>query len=120
VSLIEDIRKLGQVLPPADLPNSSEVQHFVGAIVKVLEHAGVKVADDLFPEAAPVVEAVAPAAAAAAGAEIDSLLERLRTAVATVEGQTPAPAASSPLAPPEPIAPATPAGPVAPPVEGAS
>lgn len=54
--LLDVLHDLGSTLVQSEIPASSQLGQIVGAIVKVLDHAGVTVADDLYP-----AEAVTPA-----------------------------------------------------------
>lgn len=55
VALLRVLEDLGTQLGGADVPAPSNVQHVVGAIVKVMEHGGVEVADELWPPEPAVV-----------------------------------------------------------------
>jgi hypothetical protein len=55
VPLLRVLEDLGTQLGGADVPAPSNVQHVVGAIVKVMEHGGVDVADELWPPEPDVV-----------------------------------------------------------------
>ena len=55
-SLLDDVVDLGERLAGSEIPPSSKLGQFVGAIVKMLDHAGTTVPDELKepePEAAP-------------------------------------------------------------------
>ncbi len=56
IPLLEVLHDLGRQLPQSDLPKASELQQAVGAIVKVMEHGGVEVADELWPPEPAQVE----------------------------------------------------------------
>lgn len=55
VPLLAVLHDLGSTLTQSDLPSPSQLQHVVGAMVKVMEHGGVQVADELWPEEPTVV-----------------------------------------------------------------
>lgn len=55
VPLLRVLEDLGTQLGGSDVPAPSNVQHVVGAIVKVMEHGGVEVADELWPPEPDVV-----------------------------------------------------------------
>lgn len=111
MTFITDLRKLADTLTGDDVPTQSEIQGVVGALVKTLEHTGVTVAEDLFPEVAPEVAAVDEAGGVKADTDVTNalsdLVERAEAALAKFEGHT------APAAPVEPVAPA-PAEPVQP------
>lgn len=49
VPLLDVLHDLGSTLTQSELPIPSQLQHVVGAIVKVMDHAGVEVDDSLYP-----------------------------------------------------------------------
>lgn len=49
VPLLDVLHDLGQTLTQSELPTPAALQHVVGAIVKVMDHAGVEVDDSLYP-----------------------------------------------------------------------
>lgn len=49
IPLLDVLHDLGSVLGGSDLPIHAQLPQVVGAIVKVLDHAGVTVADELYP-----------------------------------------------------------------------
>jgi hypothetical protein len=122
MSLVDDITRLAKTLSPSEIPSSVDTQHVVGAIIKVLDSEGVKVADELFPA---VADAVAPEVAAAAAVAPEAvtaladLIKRAEDAVRQLEGKTPEPPAPTGTVPPEPATPPA-SEPVAPPIDGAS
>lgn len=123
MTLLDDLENLAGHLTPAELPHNENVQQTVGAIVKVLEHQGVTVAEDLLPAAtvagvAPEAEAVAAAAAVApeAASALHDLLTRAETVLAELEGHKTSAPTEAPAAPADPA----PGEPVQPPVEGAA
>ena len=56
IPLLDVLHDLGRQLPQSDLPKASEVQQLLGAVVKVMEHGGVEVADELWPPEPAAVE----------------------------------------------------------------
>jgi hypothetical protein len=107
VSLLDSLADLGDTLTQSDLPVPSKVLHTVGAIVKVLENAGVKVADELYPaEPEPVSRPETQQAVNQKATE--SRLGRLEDALERVLGHLenksaePAPAEPAPADPPPP------------------
>lgn len=99
--LLEDLRKLGETLVSSEVPNDSETQHLVGALVKTLEAAGTTVTEDLFPAAAPAVSAVEAIAAPAADQALVSRIHELEQQVESFlsGGTPPAPTEPAPPAP---------------------
>jgi hypothetical protein len=82
MSLLDDLRHVGERFVAAELPSLSELPHITAAIVKVLEHAGITVADDLLQTTTGpgVEEAAAPVIAEgiqAGGADLDRLAEQI-------------------------------------------
>ena len=104
----EDVHAVAASLPPAEIPNASEVPAIVASVVKVLEHAGVSVAEELLPKPAdPVVEAAATIAGDEATSGLEELVHRAETALEQLrqhQAQHPAEPVPTPEAPPEPAA----------------
>lgn len=107
--LLQNLQELADTLGPADVPHSASTANLIGAIVKVLEHQGVTVAEELFPAEAPVAETAVLAAQAAPDAvnALERLIRRAEDAVKQLEhhqqssqatGETPAADVSSPPA----------------------
>lgn len=107
--LLQNLQQLADTLGPADVPHSASTANLIGAIVKVLEHQGVTVAEELFPAEAPVAETAVLAAQAAPDAvnALERLIRRAEDAVKQLEhhqqssqatGETPAADVSSPPA----------------------
>jgi hypothetical protein len=129
MSLLDDLRQVA--VSPSELPNNHEALTTLGALLKVLDSAGLKVAEDLIP--APIEQDLTPVAQAAAP-EIEKLVaaELARLGIGTTT--TPATPAPTPTPVVETPAPVTPAPsfltppietlatevPAAPPIEGAS
>jgi hypothetical protein len=91
MSLLQDLQRLAATVLPHEIPDHYSRDQVLAALIKTLDHEGVKVADELFPKpeeqaAAATVEAVAPAAAAAVVDELGALLERAKAAVEQLEG----------------------------------
>jgi hypothetical protein len=109
--LLEDLHRLGVALTPSEKPTESATTGIVAAIVKVLEHAGVTVAEELFPAVDPAIAAVTSVAQAEA-TKVDALERKLDALLAHFE---PAPAvepvAPAPVEPPPPPAPPAPVAP---------
>lgn len=85
VPLLDALADLGDTLASSDVPAPSRLLHTVGAIVKVLENAGVKVADELYPaEEEPVARP--ETAQAQHQVKTESRLERLEDALERVLG----------------------------------
>lgn len=122
MSLLTDLRKVA--VSPSELPLHTELLNTVGALLKVLEHAGIQVADELIP--APVQAALAPAATALEAlppvhAELQKVTEelsKLKAALGLSE-DTAAPTGPAPAAPAADTS-TEDAAPAAPPIEGAS
>jgi hypothetical protein len=55
VPLLAALEDLGSTLGGGDIPTPANIHATVGAIVKVMQHAGVEVADDLWPAEPAVV-----------------------------------------------------------------
>lgn len=49
VPLIDELHNLGAALAPSETPIASQVPQVLGAVIKVLDHAGVNVANELYP-----------------------------------------------------------------------
>ena len=112
IPLLDVLGDLGQTLTQSELPASSQLLHVVGAVVKVLDHAGVEVADELWPaEPAAVVrpetqEAVHRQATNQTLAAHQSALERIEALLERAVGggktddapPAPAPAETAPPA----------------------
>lgn len=85
------VSKVAAALGPSEIPNASDVPSIVGALVKVLENTGVKVAEELLPKPveealAPAAEALAPAATAEATTVLADLATRVESALSKLEG----------------------------------
>lgn len=85
VPLLDVLDDLGQTLTQSELPSSSKLMHVVGAIVKVLDHAGVQVADELYP-AEPEPVARPETAEAVHRAKTNTRLDRLEGLLERVVG----------------------------------
>jgi hypothetical protein len=97
VPLLDALADLGNTLTQSDIPSPSRLLHTVGAIVKVLDNAGVEVADELFPaEEEPVSRP--ETAQAQHQVKTESRLERLEDALERVLGHLERPAAETPSA----------------------
>lgn len=55
VPLLRVLEDLGTTLAGSEIPTPANVHQLVGAIVKVMQHGGVEVADELWPEEPAVV-----------------------------------------------------------------
>lgn len=77
-SLLEILGDLGRTLVQSELPAHSDLNGIVGAIVKVLAHAGIDVADELWP-AEPVPAQRPEAVDASHRAQTNSRLDRVET-----------------------------------------
>jgi hypothetical protein len=129
MTFLADLENLATHLSPSDLPHNENVQQLLGAVVKVLEHQGATVAEDLLPKAAeaelaPEAAAAAAAVGAAPGAvsALHDLIVRAEAAVAELEGKAkPAdtPTSSGEGSTPAGASTAAPDAPAAPPIEGA-
>jgi hypothetical protein len=75
---------LGSTLTQSELPASSQLLHVVGAIIKVMDHAGVEVADELYPPE-PVAVARPETAAAVAQAKTSATLAEHQSALQRIE-----------------------------------
>jgi hypothetical protein len=53
--LLDVLHDLGTTLVQSEIPSSAQLGQVVGAIVKVMDHAGVQVADELYPPEPAVV-----------------------------------------------------------------
>lgn len=85
VPLLDALADLGDTLTQADIPAPSRLLHTVGAIVKVLDNAGVQVADELYPaEEEPVARP--ETAQAQHQVKTESRLDRLEGALERVLG----------------------------------
>jgi hypothetical protein len=103
--MLDELRKLAASLSPSDTPHSGEVQSVLGAVVKVLEHEGFKVAEELFPKAdvGALAAAAGPALSTSQADALENLLSRLGAAVDELEGSaagTDKPPAAAAPAPP--------------------
>lgn len=101
VPLLDALSDLGDTLSQSELPVPSKVIHTVGAIIKVLDKAGVVVADDLFPSEPEPVSRPADQQAQAQKAT-DSRLGRLEDALERVLGHLET-KPQVPATPPEPV-----------------
>ena len=104
VSLLDALTDLGDTLTQSDLPVPSKALHTIGAIVKVLENAGVQVADELFP-AEPEPVSRPETAQAASQKATESRLGRLEDVLERVLGHLESksePAEPAPADPPPP------------------
>lgn len=114
VPLLDALSDLGDTLTQSELPGPSKVLHIVGAIVKVLQNADVKVADELYP-AEPEPVSRPETAQAQSQKATDSRLERLEGALERVLGHLESkPAAAGPDATGPAGDPAAPSWPPAP------
>ena len=120
MTLLTDLQNLADHLSPSDVATGERV---VGALIKVLEHEGLKVPDmeELLPEEHPArvaPPAPAPAAPDASSSRLDrieAMLERLtghepapsEPGPAPAGSETPAPS-SEPATPPAVVPPVTP------------
>ena len=88
VPLLDVLHDLGTTLVQSEIPASSQLGQVVGAIIKVLDHAGVTVADDLYPaeSVAPARPETAQAALTQKASEHDSRLDRLEGLLEKVLG----------------------------------
>lgn len=99
-SLLTVLEDLGGTLVQSELPAPSRMQHILGAVVKVLDHAGVEVADELYP-AEPEPVSRPENAQAQHAAKTNTRLDRLENALERVLGhlegqqQQPTPAADT-------------------------
>jgi hypothetical protein len=114
MSLLADLLKLGDHALPSELPSQAQTERVIGSIVKVLEHEGLSVADELFPKASDTVAGVAAAAdpsiTAEATAKLEDLVDRIERAAAKVSGHqiaedTPPAPAETPTPTPTPAPP---------------
>jgi hypothetical protein len=99
VSLLEDVRQIAGALDRGEAPEHGETASVVGALVKVLDDAGVKVGDQLLADAKAKLAPAAAAAAAAAPvdhARLEGLIGRLEAALQVAEGKEPAAEPSKP------------------------
>jgi hypothetical protein len=90
VSLLEDIRQIAAAVAPGESPEHGEIASVVGALIKVLDDAGVKAGPDVLAEAKArtVTAPAAPAATvAAAESKFAGMLERLEAALQVIEGK---------------------------------
>ena len=85
VPLLAALTDLGDTLSQSDIPSAAKLPHAVGAIIKVLEHAGVQIADELYP-AEPEAVSRPETAQAQAQVKTESRLERLEGALERVLG----------------------------------
>ena len=85
MSLLDDLGRLADTLGPSDVAATHATDKLLGALVKVLDHNGVTVPDDVFPdEAVADPTAGRPAEEKAANA-LHELLARVEGAVQRLE-----------------------------------
>lgn len=94
-SLLTVLEDLGDTLVQSELPSPSKMQHILGAVVKVMDHAGVEVADELYP-AEPEPVSRPETAQAQHAAKTNTRLDRLENALERVLGHLEGQAASQP------------------------
>jgi hypothetical protein len=115
MSLFDDVIRVAEGLNPGEIPHVSSVPAVLGAIVKLLEREGIKVAEDLFPAEQP-----SPTRPVTPGTdEWDKLLDRQRRAVEALERQAGIQVEVEPTVPTE-TQPAPPPSQPAPPAPGES
>jgi hypothetical protein len=95
--LLHFLDDLGGTLTQSELPSPSKLLHVVGAMVKVMDHAGVQVADELYPEE-PEPVARPETAAAVHQAKTNTRLDQLEGILERVLGhlEDKSPAADAP------------------------
>ena len=96
MAFTDDVHAVASSLTPSEIPNASDVPSIVASVVKVLEHAGVSVADELLPKPeAAIVDDTAPVAAEAADTGIVDLIHSISERLDRLEHHD--------QAPPEPV-----------------
>jgi len=86
-SLFDRLRELGQTLNPSEIPGGAEIGHVLGALLKTVEHDGLKVADELFPEptvAQPVGSTGSPAAPDPRVSQHDERLQQVEAGLSQI------------------------------------
>jgi hypothetical protein len=89
VSLLEDIQLVAAGLTGSETPEHHQLSAVVGALIRTLEDAGVKVGDELLADAKTRLALAPPApitVTAADQTKLGGLLERLEAALAAAEG----------------------------------
>lgn len=96
MSLLEDIRQVAGAIAPGEAPEHGEIASFVGALIKTLDDAGVKVGDELLAQAKAAVQPAPATPVTVTSADqtrLAGLMERLEAALKVAEGKEPEPEA---------------------------
>jgi hypothetical protein len=90
MTFLSDLLKLGDTAVPSELPSDAQLSRVVASLVKVLEHDGMTVAEELFPEldAVSAAAAAAPAVTEDARKSLEDLVARMERAAAKLDHHT--------------------------------